>query len=639
MKKKSLLFLILSFLCVGLVSGCGEEKFSITTEVEDSEAGYMTGGGSYVKGSTVNLRVYVNEGCTLNGVNFTKKDSSITEKVSGIENAPDGSYKYYDFAITDDTIGNYKASFDCSKTNTTNKGSSTAKNRVKFYIVKMDGTSQKDSDPFGLRTDASSSEVPYVEVANNALIGEIKNSSGTVITTNIRNVPKYQNQKFTWYKCNSFENYNTPVEKDKFDPLTMKISTNTNLCGFGTEKNNIEEVEEGIKSFVNNSNGMVITSGNNGAHIKNLFNRLTADSKNKTYIKVFTNGKNEKIKGLYYAGTYYEYTEVKDKDGNVTSSKITSLEIMKENSNKEYVNVAGIELKNIPDLYKFIQLMDLNVTSAVKDSTNSEGTVYKVNDGEYFITIDAGGQIVKYKDSNNDTYSIEYVTSFQETSVAKPKDTYIIQLSSNNETLNKQLSAINQNYDTAIKISQGYGETIQKQLAKSVGLQEKLKIYSYTWKVLDDGGVCRKDAKSIAEAPEYIEGTLKLCAYVPENSMSIIEMNDYLNKIQSFDSNIKISYLGNDHIIKTYTNKNFDSTDEIDSITLKLFGDLKNISNTFSSFSCNDSADIYVINVGATSLTIKFSDAASENKIIETIDYRAEDGMKYTYEFSNFVFK
>ena len=35
MKKKSLLFLILSFLCIGLVSGCGEEKFSITTEVEE----------------------------------------------------------------------------------------------------------------------------------------------------------------------------------------------------------------------------------------------------------------------------------------------------------------------------------------------------------------------------------------------------------------------------------------------------------------------------------------------------------------------------------------------------------------------------------------------------------------------------
>ena len=638
MKKKSLLFLILSFLCIGLVSGCGEEKFSITTEVEDSEAGYAIGGGTYVKGSTVNLRVYVNAGCTFSGIDFTKKDSSLTERVNGIEDSPDKSYKYYDFAVTDDTIGNYKAIFDCSKTNTTNKGSSTAKNRVKFYIVKMEGTNQKDSDPFGLRTDASSSDVPYVEVANNALIGEIKNSSGTVITTNIRNVPKYQNQKFTWYKCNSFENYNTPVEKDKFDSLTMKISANTNLCGFGTEKKAEEEVKEGIESFVKNSKGMVVTSGEYSAHVKNLFNISTPDSKNRTYIKIFTNGENEKIKGLYSAGTYYEYTEIKDKDGNVTSTKVTSLEIMKE-TNKGYVNVAGIELKNISDLYKYIKLMDLKVTSATKDSNSSKGTVYKVNNGEYFITIDAGGQIVGYKDSNNDTYTIKYVESFTETSVAKPKDTYIIQLSSNNTVLNGQLNEISKNYDTAIKISQGYGETIQKQLAKSEELQEKLKIYSYTWKVLDDGDVCSKDAKSIADAPEYIEETLRLCAYVPENSMSIIEMNDYLNKIQTFDTNIKITYLGDDHTIKTYTEKSFDSTvDETDSVTGKLFGDLKNIANTFTSFSYNELSDSYVINVGSTSLTVKFGDVVDGKRIIEKIDYRAEDGMKYTYVFSNFTF-
>ena len=311
---------------------------------------------------------------------------------------------------------------------------------------------------------------------------------------------------------------------------------------------------------------------------------------------------------------------------------------MKEN-NKEYVNVAGIELKSISDLYKYIKLMDLNVTSAIKDSTSSKGIVYKVNNGEYFITIDAGGQVVEYKDSNNDTYTIKYVESFTETSVAKPKDTYIIQLSSNNTVLNEQLNKISKNYDTAIKISQGYGETIQKQLARSEELQEKLKIYSYTWKVLNDGDVCSKDAKSIADAPEYIEETLRLCAYVPENSMSIIEMNDYLNKIQTFDTNIKITYLGDDHIIKTYTNKNFDSTDEIDSVTVKLFGDLKNIANTFTSFSYNESSDSYVINVGSTSLTVKFGDVVNGTRTIEKIDYRAEDGMKYIYAFSNFTFK
>lgn len=626
MKKKSLLFLILSFLCVGLISGCGEETFQITTEVADKEGGYITGSGSYVKGNTVNLRVYVNSGCTLQDVEFTKKDSAVTTNVA-MEESPDRKYMYYDFAVTDDTIGNYKANFDCSRGNTTNQGSINIKNKVKFYIIKTAESQMSDSDPFNLRSDASSSEVPYIELSTNTAITEVKKGS-TVITKNIRNVPKYPNEKFTWYKCSSFTSY-TKRESDLFDQ-SAKISTDLNLCGFGEVKDPVNEVKEGIELFASNSTGVVITSGEYSAHVKNL-NVKANDTRNKTYIKVFKTAESTNIVGVYIDGYYYEYIKGE------TDTRVTALQVVKANG-ENYESVSGLKLENISTIYPYIKLKDIDITKVEKISSNSTGTVYKVNDGAYLITINDGGQIVEFVDKTDGetTYTISYPSSITNVSIAKYKDAYLIQVSSNRTSLNEELKKINNTYESSIKISQGYGETVEKQLSKNNTLQNLLKRYSYTWKLLaDNETTCTSSSRSISQISEYIEGTVKLCAYVPEDSMSIDEINTTLNKIDSFDTKIKINYLGADHDVASYINTNFDYTG-VDVITSNLFSVLRSISTKFSSFSYNESSKLYTIYVESTSLTIKFSDDKTK---IENIDYRANDGTTYKYTFSNFTLK
>lgn len=624
MKKKSLLFLILSFLCVGLISGCGEETFQITTEVADKEAGYMTGAGSYVKGSTVNLRVYVNSGCTLQNVEFTKKDSTVTDTVA-MEESSDKKYMYHDFAVTDDTIGNYKANFDCSNGNTTNKGSTNIKNKVRFYIIKTAKTGKKDSDPFDLRSDASSSEVPYIEVSTNTAITEIKKDN-TVITKNIRNVPNYPDEKYTWYKCTSFTSY-TKRESDLFNQST-KISTDLNLCGFGEEKKPVNEVKEGIENFASSSDGVLITSGNYTAEIKNL--NAKAEDTQKTYIRVYEKTTNE-TRGVYIDGYYYEFIKSSNKD-----TRVTALQVVKANG-ENYESVSGLKLENILTIYPYIKLKDIDVTKAEKYSSNDAGTVYKVNDGAYFITINDAGQIVEFVDKTNGetTYTISYPSSITNVSIAKYKDTHLIQVSSNKEKLNNELEKINSTYESSIKVAQGYGETVENKLSKNSDLQPALRRYSYTWKLLaDNETTCTSTSTSISDIPEYIQDTLKLCAYVPEDSMSIDEINATLNNIESFNVSIKINYLGEDHEVKNYTNINFDSND--DPISSKLFSDLKNISTKFSSFSYDESSKLYTIYTGSTSFTIKFSEDKTK---IEKIDYRADDGTTYKYTFSSVTLK
>ena len=114
MKTKGIAFSLLTAICLGAV-GCGAEEYKITASSATPEHGYVTGGGSYTMGSTVGLKIYSNLGCTLQSIKFVNSNGDMEEYTDfdAIEN----KYHYYDFVVSDKTIGHYEPQYDCSVSN------------------------------------------------------------------------------------------------------------------------------------------------------------------------------------------------------------------------------------------------------------------------------------------------------------------------------------------------------------------------------------------------------------------------------------------------------------------------------------------------------------------------------------------
>ena len=118
MKKKGILFSILSMMCVGLATGCNETpSYRIKTEVNSKEYGSATGAGDYKIGSRADLKFKPNLGCKVERIEFKKSSQEDVEDVKNYFDASeDGSYTR-SMTITADHIGTYTAVFDCNSNN------------------------------------------------------------------------------------------------------------------------------------------------------------------------------------------------------------------------------------------------------------------------------------------------------------------------------------------------------------------------------------------------------------------------------------------------------------------------------------------------------------------------------------------
>lgn len=114
MKKNITLFSLLTTMCLGVVAGCGEETYKITTSTQNAEYGYVQGAGSYAMEETVGLKIYPNLGCNLSQIIFTDSSGAVTPPIaSGYEFLEEEGYYYYTFVVSNDTIGNYEPQFSC----------------------------------------------------------------------------------------------------------------------------------------------------------------------------------------------------------------------------------------------------------------------------------------------------------------------------------------------------------------------------------------------------------------------------------------------------------------------------------------------------------------------------------------------
>ena len=140
MKTKGIAFSLLTAICLG-VAGCGATEYKITASAATPEHGYVTGGGSYTMGSTVGLKIYSNLGCTLRSIKFVSPEGESAEHTDF--EAVDNKYHYYDFIVSDKTIGHYEPQYDCSSTNA--PGSFNVKSEYKVtYKVNLDADVSTD---------------------------------------------------------------------------------------------------------------------------------------------------------------------------------------------------------------------------------------------------------------------------------------------------------------------------------------------------------------------------------------------------------------------------------------------------------------------------------------------------------------
>ena len=157
MKKKGILFSVLSTLCIGLVTGCGEEKYAVTATAENNEYGYVTGGGKYEMGASVNLKIYPNLGCDFEKLVFTKADKN-TSDINNLQKVED-TYYTYSFKLSNDTLGSYKAVYVCQSKDV-DTSLKVTKYKVTFKVDLNDDSDVADTN------ETFEVEVSSVEITN-----------------------------------------------------------------------------------------------------------------------------------------------------------------------------------------------------------------------------------------------------------------------------------------------------------------------------------------------------------------------------------------------------------------------------------------------------------------------------------------
>lgn len=529
MKKKSILFGIISTFCLALASGCGEQKYTIQTQSENSEFGYISGAGSYSMGSTVSLKLYPNVNCSTSGLVFIKNGTTDEVDVEYTQ-SDDGSYSFHDFALREDTIGKYIAKFTCPA-NTTKEGESevTKKYKVRFIVKNYNGNNVNDTNPFNY------SDTDYLGGYREYTYGSKLGNDVLYIS----NKEEYKNLSFTWYideSCTTEYNFSNGITGD----LT--------LYGKGVQINEKDEVTKAIEEFKNNTTGVVISTNDEKAFVKDLKNvdsTVIQSSSINAQIKV-TNADNVS-KYLYNASTTKrEYFEFKVTNSKTDISKITLS-----------LNGDDYSLAQMDQLYKFIKIKNV-VINTVEQVEGELGSYIINKDGtdSYKVKLENGA--LKEFTYNEVTYTISYET-VSPTPVGAYKDMYYVKIFTDidNEIIKGKLNEANASFEKVIKVVQSYGETLEGKIdllfdekdESNSDFIKELKKYEYRWTTMN-GTACVTDDSGRYNLGSYLSSNLNICMHKVEGIETV--KNAILNTTD-FSITATVNVFGDDST-KTYDN-------------------------------------------------------------------------------------
>lgn len=606
MKRKSLLFSVLSVLCVGMAAGCGETKYAISVSPQSNEYGRVTGGGNYAKGATVNINVYPGMGCSPTNLIFTKNGETTGVEIPFTSEQDDHSV--YQFAVSDDTIGSYVAYFECLQLSPAQDDERVRKYNV-TYDLKVGGESKVVID----NPDGEGELPDNVEAVE----------SGKKLTA--INYIDGIDGKIAWYT----QDVSTLEAADKAQYLydfTKVVAGDFTLYGEVMDMSPEQIVQEAIDNFKNSSK-LKITNGDETATIVD-FNKEQKEYK----ITVSTT---EGIKGILQKGIYYVYSGLNNKAGfALNSDKITD----------------SFALSKLNDVYKFIELRDVvasDYTVELLEISDEERTVGsykckvyslkdKVSTEEVMKVYVYNGVVYKVvKGTSNNV--IEYGEAIA-TQVSDAKEMFFVRLYSDNETLNVTLSDVNGDFDTITKIVPSYGETLKDILdSETSPLFETLKRYDYSWYKYQ-GGEC-----SNVEYPlnSIVSSNLDVCAKVNatidpvEKALNYLENGNYdiTTGIKIFDGELVTRLSSVEDGVNLFTSS---KPSGMTSATWNTITSLGSLMREYYSFDYNSDTNEYSFYKSRTDLVnpyliIKLND---DNMLIEKVTYFAGytlDGDRNTY--------
>lgn len=554
MKGKSILFSLLSLVCITTASGCGEAKHSINAYSSSKEQGIVQGGGSYEKGDTVTLKVYPNLGCSPDKLIFTKNGQGTTTEY-GLNYSGEGYYSYQ-FPVNDETIGSYEAIFACDTNSVADLNTVQSLNRV----VRL-------HPPTGMVIiDNTGSTDPQLNENN---VFKVRNGS------KIDNIQWYNNKRLKWY-----------TDEHRTQVYNFSNSVTSDLVLYGSIDALFSEedlVKEALNKFKSSSN-LVVKSDGETAAIINLDKAYPVDPSvsadpAKLDITVSASGGNNKF--VYQNNTYYEYNGTK-----VAGFKLDTQ--------------SEITLPKIKDLYKFIEIVGIQDSDLIDANVKTTENVTQIVDGKACeeLVVNSSGKEFKLYISNGVIYktvvgsvatTITYPTS-QISGTSMPSNTaqmYLARMYSSNTTLNAALNEMNIDFSKTARIIPNNGETVKTYIEDN--MMDLLKQYDYT---LHSGNSCGAISvtENVYNAGDAVQSHLKLCFKVKaefaavKNAIETLEAGGY--KINT-STNVFGETITKESTIATGTNLLVNSATQpgdMNSITWRTITNLRDLENNYYNF-------------------------------------------------------
>lgn len=459
MKRKGVLFSVLSALCIGLVAGCGEEKYTLTAVSENNEYGYVTGGGKFALGDSVDLKVYTNLGCQFEKLVHTKADQT-TADINNLQKVED-TYYSYSFKLSNDTLGSYKAVYSC-QSKEVDTSTKVTKYKVTFKVHLNEDDDYDDS--------------------------------GETFDEEVKNGDKLDESKFMYIGNKKVEWYIDEAKQTKYDFSSQTgVTDNITLYGKVTEISAIDLVAGALKEFNESEKVTVSTTG------KSVFAQNLKDT--------------EKFSFVYDEGSEYSVVYAIPKGETVKhfveyTNKKTIISKMKLN---ETFNLGHIKETYLKELLapSYIDLNNLEVSDIIEDNGN-----YEVVFGEGKNDV-ISLKIVDRKLKSFIYNTKEYNVSFNGTPTQVQSgvaDMFTVVLKSDNTELNTELQKYNV-INKVLKVVPSKGETVESQLLKYEELNNKLKAYAYEWYEADSiTGACKTTKFDVTK--KDINEHLNLCVKV-----------------------------------------------------------------------------------------------------------------------------
>lgn len=533
MKRKGLLFSMLSVICVSLITGCGETTYDIKVNTSSNERGSVSGGGSYTMGSEVNINIYPNKACSPTYLTFVKGEES--SDITNLTKVGDNHYKYT-FVVKEETIGTYTVHYEC-ESREANSTTTTMKHHVNYFVY--------DASE-GKYLSLKSIEVP---------------DGGTA-----ENIEYYENKgKYIWYtdsNCTKNLSCQTGTEY-KF---TTKITKDLDLYSTINIRDSNKLVEDAINKFKNSSYLQV--SENTPAYNENELQSLisTGDSAkilnlDKGYDKMNMSVNTSKTTSAYILDKNFYY----DQTGASGTKKIKL-----EGSNFEFKDITHMyKFVNIIDNsegYDFQKVTDKTIKSGIMCGVEQTCDIYKGTKAEQesLIVYIYNGTLYGFGFENENIQVVEYLKTLTSAGTANNKDTYFVKLFSDDEAFNEKLESINSNFEEIVTITPNIGETLENVIKEKLA-NKNIKAYSYTLnKYVSSTGQCSNNSFDLTSS---ITSNLEVCLKVQS---AITKVQDAVKELENggFTLTSTIKVFGED------TTKSFtvNATENSDALTDKPTG-------------------------------------------------------------------